>query len=563
MAVTHAEEFNGHYIGSLSKDRAEMVLKVTAEKSIPNLTRMLCSFPSEMVNQAIDEHISLRDVINNGQYDKSQFFGELRPEQTVGTAFMYYSPRSILGDGVGLGKTIEVAGLLNILESKGELTRALIAVENDAPEQIQRELIRFTGLKIERITKTGEALTKELASFNWGNTKVVVISHSKIIQNNFLQFLSRNLNDDGTSSVFNTFILDESSVVKNNNTNIHRTVKELCKIVPRVHFLNATTFERSIKDIYNQLDLIDESLLPKWWRIEKEFCIMQRNSFWVTVGGRPTQKFRRDIIGYRSQDVFRDRIRLVYFGRSVDKMDLGNEYKVLLLQPTDAQRSCIKQGYRSNEVLNCPSMIPEIGIPMTTEGIPKLKQLEILMRERPNKNIFIYCFHTQAQGAIKSIAEGLGRKAIIINGSVSQKERQGLIDQFNTGEVNTIISNIKRSINLYAGDTCIYYSVEGNPSRMEQIRGRIDRHVDDSLKEFLLMVYKGTDEYRWLVDLAQSRSKASSDLTVKTQSAVDKFIDAMIRDHQLEDKGGKSNAKQENSHMYSDTTISGRFISMR
>ena len=38
-----------------------------------------------------------------------------------------------------------------------------------------------------------------------------------------------------------------------------------------------------------------------------------------------------------------------------------------------------------------------------------------------------------------------------------------------------LITNIKKSLNLSGGDVCIFYTVESNPSKMEQIRGRIDR----------------------------------------------------------------------------------------
>ena len=52
---------------------------------------------------------------------------------------MYLSPRSIIADGCGLGKTAEVAALINWLKYKGEMSRFLIAVETSAIGQTQAE----------------------------------------------------------------------------------------------------------------------------------------------------------------------------------------------------------------------------------------------------------------------------------------------------------------------------------------------------------------------------------------------------------------------------------------
>ena len=225
-----------------------------------------------------------------------------------------------------------------------------------------------------------------------------------------------------------------------------------------------------------------------------------------------------------------------------------NRYGVVEVYPSEGQRVALQQGYRSNEVLNCPDLIEDINI--QTKDTPKVEVLKQLLDERKDKQIFVYCFNIRAQDCIKDLATGLGRKAEILNGTTASAERQRLIDLFNSGEIDILISNIQRSLNLHSGDTCIYYTFEGNPARMEQIRGRIDRNVDDKLKEFILLVYKGTDEYKWLVQVAKNRSRAASELTVESKTAVDCFIEAMLRDGQLEvtdRKGDKKNEKESNT----------------
>ena len=109
---------------------------------------MVFDFPVDLILESVNECKRIRDIIREKNIDYTQYIGKLRDYQTIGTAFMYYSNRSILGDGVGLGKTVEVSALINYLKSKGEMTRFLMAVENSALSQTTYELIRFTGLNI-------------------------------------------------------------------------------------------------------------------------------------------------------------------------------------------------------------------------------------------------------------------------------------------------------------------------------------------------------------------------------------------------------------------------------
>ena len=93
-----------------------------------------------------------------------------------------------------------------------------------------------------------------------------------------------------------------------------------------------------------------------------------------------------------------------------------------------------------------------------------------------------------------------------------------------------MITNIKKSLNLYSGDVCIFYTIEGNPAKMEQIRGRIDRNVDSKLKTYVLLLYANSLEYTLFTETAKMRSKDSKDLTIDFTSAVDYFVQSMEED---------------------------------
>ena len=296
--------------------------------------------------------------------------------------------------------------------------------------------------------------------------------------------------------------------------------------------MNATAFETSIIDIYNQIEMMDSNLLPKKWRIEKEFCTFSRTSYWTKENGKAKMNWRHERSGYKNQAEFKNSLKLIYFGRSAKDVgkDLPHIYKVEEVVPTNEMCLGLAKGYRYSELLNCPSLIPDANIPMDRKHVPKLDRLcTLIENEFSDRKIMVYCFHLDAQKAIAEELTKIGRKPVILSGAITDtNERYRIQQAFNTGEYDVIITNIKKSLNLYGGDVCIFYSMETNPSKSFQIASRIDRHIDDSIKTFVLMLYEGTDEYKFFTTTVKQRAKDSRDLTIDAKTTVDFFYESMI-----------------------------------
>lgn len=534
MAVKVPVMWNNMYLGDMSEPQAELIMQTREYKVIPNLKNMLFDFPIDLIQQSIDEQQSIRNIIKRDKIDYTQYVAQLRDYQTVGTAFMYLSPRSILADGCGLGKTAEVAALINWLKYKGEMSRFLIAVETSAIGQTQAELMRFTGLYVVAMPSEATKIRKVIEKTDWTKVDGIVIKHSTLRSDPFSKWLALNINEEGMCNIFDTFFLDESSVIKNDTTKMYSYTKNICQIVKRVHFMNATTFETNILDIYNQMDMMDQALLPKKWRIEQEFCTYARTSYWTKENGKAKMNWRRERNGYKNQAAFKESLKLVYFGRCKKDigMDLPHIYKVYEVEPTNAMSLGLEKGYRYSELLNCPSLIPDCGIPMDRKNVPKLDRLcELIENDFSQESVMIYCFHLAAQQTIADELAKIGRKPVILNGSITDAtERYKIQQAFNNGEYDVIITNIKKSLNLYGGDVCIFYSMETNPSKSFQIASRIDRNVDDKLKTFVMLLYKGTDEYRFFTTTVKQRAKDARDLTIDAKTTVDFFFESMMED---------------------------------
>ena len=533
MAVKVPVMWNNMYLGDMSEPQAELIMQTRSSESIPNLKNMLFNFPLDLIQQSIDEKQSIRNIIKRDNIDYNQYVAQLRDYQTVGTAFMYLSPRSIIADGCGLGKTAEVSGLINWLKYKGEMNRFLIAVETSAIGQTQAELMRFTGLYVVAMPSEAAKIKKVIEQTDWTKVDGIVIKHSTLRSDPFSKWLALNIDEQGMCKIFDTFFLDESSVIKNDTTKMYNYTKNICQIVKRVHFMNATTFETNILDIYNQMNMMDQTLLPKKWRIEQEFCTYARTSYWTKENGKAKMNWRRERSGYKNQAAFKESLKLVYFGRCKKDigMDLPHIYKVYEVEPSNAMSLGLEK-YRYNELLNCPSLIPDCGIPMDRKNVPKLDRLcELIENDFSQESVMVYCFHLAAQQTIADELAKIGRKPVILNGSITDAtERYKIQQAFNNGEYDVIITNIKKSLNLYGGDVCIFYSMETNPSKSFQIASRIDRNVDSKIKTFVMLLYKGTDEYKFFTTTVKQRAKDARDLTIDAKTTVDFFFESMLED---------------------------------
>lgn len=529
MAVKYAIEYNGCYVGSMTRTEIDAITNIRMCECISNLKKMIYDFPDDIVEKSVKDKKSIKEMVKSGEVsiDPSTMYGELRDNQTVAVGFLYWSRRSLLGDAVGSGKTVVTAALINYLRAKGESNRFIFFADSAlSAKQVQKELIRFTGLNIGLMPSQAAAMRKYISNTDWNKIEGIVTTHSALTSDTLMYWLAQFV-EGNRCTMFDTVFLDESSVIKNKTTKVYRYTASLIDKVSRAHFLNATSFETCIMDIYNQIDLLRNDMLPKAWRIEQAYCVFKNEPYWVTQAGRPVQKYARKLVDYKNQEEFKEKLKMVYFGRS--KKDLGldteHEYRVYTTYPTNRQIFEISKGANYQQVLNCPSLLENTQIKFDLQGVPKLHMLiSLLQNEFRGKSVLIYCFNVDAMRVIQRECDNIGRVSKIIDGSTPVQERMETKDEFNSKKIDTVITNIQRSLNMYGGDVCIWYTYTGNPAKMEQIRGRIDRNVDDSKKIFVLLLYKNTAEYTFFTDIAGRRAKSSRELTIDTDTCIDYFI---------------------------------------
>ena len=311
MASRNPRMKNGLYYGGMSEELANVILQITSMETVENFRNTLFEFPNELIVEALKECISVRKYLRDRELTATQYVCALRDYQTVGAAFLYLSPRSVICDGVGLGKTVEIASLLNVLRVKGEMSRSILAVENAAVKQTVIEIMKRTGMLVLEVPSTKAKMTKYLNGMDWDGVDGIVVAHSALKSDTFLNWLSEYAHWDpltniSSCSLFDTIIIDESAVIKNRGTKVYQYTEEICKLMRRVHMMNATPFETCIMDVYNQIDLIDPTALPSKSKIQSRYCRWEPKQYWVTgVNGRE-QKQSWDVAGYKNEAEFKE-----------------------------------------------------------------------------------------------------------------------------------------------------------------------------------------------------------------------------------------------------------------
>ena len=458
---------NKYWQGTLTVAECEALLQTIGQKAVPELRHCIC-------NLGDDQIAYLKEHTEEDMSDMS--VGQLTDLQTVGVKFMYLSRRCLIGDQVGLGKTVQSAGLMNLLR-KNYGYSTLFLTEKTSAEQIRDKLMKFTGRYVELVqTAENTRVKKFIATHKEGYD--VVGTHALLSCSSFLAWCAEH--------PFSCIIIDESSIVRTSTTQAYRGAKALFKKAKYAILLNATPLETTLQDLYNQLKLVDEPLVPTKTEFERAFCKKRPSKngvYW-------------EIEGYKNANVFNEAVKLRYLAHTREESGAvceNNAIEVLQIPQTKIQKRITPLTSLHALVADYPTGVyPDIEYTEETTG--KLRVLVQLMETLKEKKVIIYCKYKECQKALLSYLTEKGRKPYILNGEVKDTERNRVITAINTGEVATLMTNIVRAYDVQDCDICILYSMDGNPQAMVQLFGRITREFDIRNKSLYFFVSEGREQ---------------------------------------------------------------------
>lgn len=443
--------------------------------------------------------------------------GTLEAYQTLNVASMYYAGNCILGDSVGMGKTVEVAGLMNLLGGMydgDEVFRYLFLTEKRGAKQVRGEMVRFTG-NYAYLLPSGEAkaLDKYYELFPPEETMLcsVVGTHNLIKAPAFFSWVEMYRQLHGVSP-FEILVVDESSVLGGKKTDFVKNFKAMMGYFKRVVFLNATPFESNLSIFYRQLDLLDSKFMPTVTHFQREYCVMDYRGMYP----RMTNK-------YKNTGAFKELIRYRYFAST--RRENGGVMQdckggVVLSDLSKEQKRLMQLSQLKRMIYDCPSALDE-GVAFTPENVPKLGSLLNIIRNEvgDNDTLLVYVHFKEAQSRLYEVLTSRGYTVRVLNGDTKERDSNEIIEEFRVGGFQILLTNVQKCLNFGGCDKCVFYSVTSNPSELVQFEGRMTRSFDIIGKSIWILCSRGR-EYKGLMDVVKSRAQAMSDVTTVDYSLV-------------------------------------------
>lgn len=508
-----------YYQGSLSDDKAEAILSLISDyDSVTSLNHVITDAPDYVItdikNDAewyIKEHGTLKGFTKD--YSDVTGVGTLRDLQTVGVAFAYFAGSALLGDEVGLGKTVQMAGLCNVYQREfkqaGKDFRYLFLTEKSSVGQIRDKMIQFTGQYV-GLLESGEkkVVSRYLSENQEGRFCSYVGCHSLLANPEFLTHTAQH--------PFDLVIIDESSIGKNSRGDFYINCKALFRFHERKILLNATPLEIELRDMYNQLDLLDPMFMPSLTYFNSRYTKTKRGPFgsWVPNG-------------FKNESEFQEAVKLRYLARTREGSGAkyeGNAYKTILIPLSPEQRALMKKTTLYRMVTDYPTGVSK-SVDFNPQTTPKLKALFGIIDEAVNvfsNQALVFCNFVEAQEKMKVMLEEQGYRVAVLNGQAktsSSKVRTEIVNDFNNRQYDVLITNVLRGLDLKTCDNCILYTIDPNPQKMVQFEGRITREFDIIGKSVWLLVAMGKEK-KFVEEKLKIRVDTSDAFSVTGKSMV-------------------------------------------
>lgn len=480
-----------------------------------------------------------------------------RKHQRIGVAWMFTSGFGLLADSVGTGKTIQAAGTAALIKESDELSdgsKILVVCRPAAVPQWEVQLNRL--LKDTKIIVGDGPKKHRIAKYLQGDWEIVVMSY---------QMLINDLEQLDIAFDFHAVFVDDVDPLRNGDTATAYAINRITRKSPRIYILTGTPLQKRLQDLYNVLqplnvrDILGSPLTFERRYLQKELIEVASES------GRITRKNK--VVGYKHLDEFKQKIAHLALRRTAADIDDVNLPAVIpanvFLEPYPSQMAKyreLQQGVlriikaQGEEVKRATAIakflygaqicggLATIGEPDRPQTSVKLDWLEEKLIDGDLSDEKVVVFINFKNG-VRALQARLNRAnisyATIWGENKNNAERFGQQQKFwNDDNCRVLIgtTSIEQSLNLQVARHLVNVDMIMNPSRMEQLAGRVRR---DGSKHSSVYVHNlltvNTQEEKYLPAL--EREQALIDFVWDSRS---ELFDALSPLQMLEMIGGSS-----------------------
>lgn len=303
-------------------------------------------------------------------------------------------------------------------------------------------------------------------------------------------------------SGFRMVIVDESSKIKSTKAQVTKDITKFCQNVDSVYLLSGTPAPNSLMEYYTQIRVIDPMLLgTSWYRFRANY-FYEAGFKWHPFPEKVPELLNK--IASASTAV-----------RKEDVLDLPERtfnVRDVSLSPaeTSAYNEMLKNmilAIANNETITAANAAVKImklrqvtaGFMIDEEGgvhefgHSKENALADLLEEiGPKHQVIIW---TQFQYEARQIKKLLGDKAEIVNGTVSQADKEIYVERFKAGKLPYLIAHprsLGHGVTLTNCSYAIYYSIDYSYEAYYQSCDRIYRYGQKNACSYYHLLCPGT-----------------------------------------------------------------------
>jgi len=417
-----------------------------------------------------------------------------------------YSHGAILGDVVGLGKTVEAIAFVESMRSEGRVESCLVICPASLKRKWANEVNKFAGAE----AIVGEAKSRCTAKqWNaiWRGPRAYTILNWDIVWRYW---------DEIQQLSFDCLILDEVQYAKNHSAKRTRYARRLSRQVPMTIGLSATFLENTLEDLFSVFTIVaPDAFLGNFRVFDRHF--IERDFFGGIKGYKNLDKARDRVAPYilrRHKEEVAGQLRGAIASDIVETdywIQLGRSQRALYDDIRNKIVAKIADMERAGKIIMAEVLAELIylrqaclstalvGAKAEHVSSAKLDELlQIVTGFNPDEKTVIFCFFTDM---VDQIAAALGSSAVAVHGkNVSVRDREAVCQQFRDDPtIRFFVTSdaLREGVDLQVASTLVNFDLLWNPQSMQQRIGRIDRVGQrNDVLNVINLIAEGTVEER-------------------------------------------------------------------
>jgi len=302
------------------------------------------------------------------------------------------------------------------------------------------------------------------------------------------------INHDGISTIeehllgkFDLIIDDEATAHKNAQTQRYRKFKKLTVNVPYLWLMTGTPVTKAPTDAYALIKLVDPLQFKGSFTLFKDMTMQQVTSFkWVPRADSKefVYKHMQPAVRFKKEDCL-DLPSVTYVNRTCELTDQQRKAFDLMKQKLIMEQHDGEKITAANAAVKLLKLIQICcGVVKDNEGehyvldsSTRLNALEEIVEEVGGK-VIIFVPFIGVMDSVQKFLQDKNWTVGLVNGSVSERARSKIFDDFQKGDLECLIAHPKTAahgLNLTASSTIVWYGPIWSSEQYVQACSRINR----------------------------------------------------------------------------------------